>query len=172
MLSLLPLLTLALQGAGCDAGPLRSEDPYFTALLNGAEWSAEPIALINRAGGLAVVGDTGARERPCPPVAPCESLSLVADVPFGGPGAYALHGVAGRTAFRYMDGDAVLAEYDAVGSSPGFTVTAYDNETGWVEGTFDLTFALETSLFPPGTFTPPDTVRVSGGRFRAVAGRR
>ena len=133
-LALPSLVVLALQVTGCDAGPPGGEDPYLTARLNGAEWSAEPIALINRAGGLVVVGDTGARERPCPPVAPCEALSFVVDIPFQGPREYALYGADGRTAFRYMDGDVVLAVYVAAGPSPGFTVTAYDDETGWVEG--------------------------------------
>ena len=67
--------------------------------------------------------------------------------------------------FSHKDGDSVLSVYNVLDEQPTFDVESYDPGTGEVRGRFEVTFVLEASLFPPGTFSPPDTVRFEVGRF-------
>jgi hypothetical protein len=165
--------------AGCDGPtPPESEPPvfngYFTALKDGEAWGADRIygsidtrpdsagVPVNRIGLRGVSLDELDLED--------ESISLGG--PFRGEGVYEMEspGILDQTSggFSLLDGDGVLATYNLFPpDTSSFTVTTYDSETGVMEGTFEM--ALERTFLsghdlPP----PPDTIRLTEGRFRVL----
>jgi hypothetical protein len=67
-----------------------------------------------------------------------------------------------------LDGDGVLAIYNLFPpDTSSFNIMSYDPETGVMEGTFEM--ALErTFLSGHGHPPPPDTIRLTAGRFRVL----
>ena len=161
-----PLLLILLLGAACSSTQEQIDDSTMTASVNGRAWSAVPEAEITRSGQLLLIGTVGNVGAPCPPTDPCQRLSLASDEVFQGTYDYLAGGPNGVALLTYRDGDAVLAVYRPFGTPPTLEVEAYEPETQTISGRFDLTFELESDLFPDRGITPPDTIRIENGRFR------
>lgn len=69
--------------------------------------------------------------------------------------------------FLEMDGDAIIARYEATADTSNYVrVTGYDSTTGIAEGTFAVTFAAGEDYRGRPRSRYPDTLRFTEGRFR------
>ena len=74
--------------------------------------------------------------------------------------------------FVESDGDVSIAIYDPVEGGGWFEVTRYEEATGAFEGRFEGVFAVRPYHAASPRRELPDTLRVTGGRFRTVVDDR